>query len=89
MAHPHALDPEPSYLQPQAGLHTCGDLAPTMLRSFTEWGQVRAFCGVGCCYNLLTQEVYSKTMNFLGGNLGGIGARKDGGLTDQYVDKTV
>ncbi|XP_078583297.1 putative methyltransferase-like protein 25 [Branchiostoma floridae x Branchiostoma japonicum] len=37
------------------GLHTCGDLSPTMLRLFVTCPQATVLCSVGCCYNLLTE----------------------------------
>ncbi|XP_035663078.1 methyltransferase-like protein 25 [Branchiostoma floridae] len=37
------------------GLHTCGDLSPTMLRLFVTCPQAAVLCSVGCCYNLLTE----------------------------------
>ncbi|XP_003743280.1 protein RRNAD1-like [Galendromus occidentalis] len=33
------------------GLHTCGDLGPTMFRLFAESSQVKALVSVGCCYH--------------------------------------
>ncbi|XP_022669743.1 protein RRNAD1-like [Varroa destructor] len=33
------------------GLHTCGDLGPTMFRLFRESPQVKALVSVGCCYH--------------------------------------
>ncbi|XP_041465367.1 protein RRNAD1-like [Lytechinus variegatus] len=33
-----------------AGLHTCGDLAPTMLQVFSKCPQARALTSVSCCY---------------------------------------
>ncbi|XP_078612110.1 methyltransferase-like protein 25B [Branchiostoma floridae x Branchiostoma japonicum] len=36
------------------GLHTCGDLAPTMLRVFTRCNDIRALASVGCCYMKMT-----------------------------------
>eukprot|EP01122_Echinamoeba_exundans_P003507 TRINITY_DN13596_c0_g1_i1.p1 TRINITY_DN13596_c0_g1~~TRINITY_DN13596_c0_g1_i1.p1 ORF type:complete len:512 (-),score=57.15 TRINITY_DN13596_c0_g1_i1:474-2009(-) len=36
------------------GLHTCGDLAASMLRMFNASPQVDAVLNVGCCYNLMT-----------------------------------
>ncbi|OQR77660.1 exosome complex exonuclease RRP44-like [Tropilaelaps mercedesae] len=33
------------------GLHTCGDLGPTMFRLFRESSQVKALVSVGCCYH--------------------------------------
>ncbi len=32
------------------GLHTCGDLAPSMLRVFSESERVAGLASVGCCY---------------------------------------
>lgn len=37
------------------GLHTCGDLAPSMLKMFKE-SEAAIFVNVGCCYNLLTEH---------------------------------
>ncbi|KAG6519854.1 hypothetical protein ZIOFF_016882 [Zingiber officinale] len=39
-----------------AGLHACGDLSVNMLRTFVDCKQVRAIVGVGCCYNLLSED---------------------------------
>ncbi|CAH1273162.1 RRNAD1 [Branchiostoma lanceolatum] len=36
------------------GLHTCGDLAPTMLRVFTCCSDICALASVGCCYMKMT-----------------------------------
>ena len=36
------------------GLHTCGDLAPTLLRLFSQSSEVVAVALVGCCYMKLT-----------------------------------
>ncbi|XP_019643925.1 PREDICTED: protein RRNAD1-like [Branchiostoma belcheri] len=36
------------------GLHTCGDLAPTMLKVFTRCSDIRALASVGCCYMKMT-----------------------------------
>ncbi|KAG0720629.1 Protein RRNAD1 [Chionoecetes opilio] len=36
------------------GLHTCGDLAPTLLRIFTSMPACRALVSVGCCYMKLS-----------------------------------
>lgn len=37
------------------GLHTCGDLAVTILRLFCEVATIQTVCVVGCCYNHLTE----------------------------------
>ncbi|KAK3042583.1 hypothetical protein RJ639_000835 [Escallonia herrerae] len=39
-----------------AGLHACGDLSVTMLRTFLESPEVKAVVSIGCCYNLLSEE---------------------------------
>ncbi|XP_010537773.1 PREDICTED: methyltransferase-like protein 25 isoform X2 [Tarenaya hassleriana] len=39
-----------------AGLHACGDLSVTMLRTFVECKEVKAVVSVGCCYNLISEE---------------------------------
>ena len=36
------------------GLHTCGDLGPTMLRMFTSSPCIIGLVSVGCCYMKLT-----------------------------------
>eukprot|EP01102_Stenamoeba_stenopodia_P002519 TRINITY_DN12355_c0_g1_i2.p1 TRINITY_DN12355_c0_g1~~TRINITY_DN12355_c0_g1_i2.p1 ORF type:complete len:499 (-),score=109.62 TRINITY_DN12355_c0_g1_i2:25-1461(-) len=38
------------------GLHTCGDLAPTMLRLFVNCDVITTLISVGCCYNRLTEK---------------------------------
>ncbi|XP_078000519.1 putative methyltransferase-like protein 25 [Glandiceps talaboti] len=38
------------------GLHTCGDLAATILRLFSHDPSTKVLCSVGCCFNLLTEE---------------------------------
>ncbi|KAK7272681.1 hypothetical protein RJT34_29431 [Clitoria ternatea] len=39
-----------------AGLHACGDLSVTMLKTFLESKDVKAIVSLGCCYNLLSEE---------------------------------
>ncbi|KAK8698361.1 hypothetical protein V6N13_114483 [Hibiscus sabdariffa] len=39
-----------------AGLHVCGDLSVTMLKTLLECEEVRAVISIGCCYNLLSEE---------------------------------
>ncbi|XP_073058830.1 LOW QUALITY PROTEIN: uncharacterized protein [Primulina eburnea] len=39
-----------------AGLHACGDLSVTMLRSFIECKEVKSVVSIGCCYNLLSEK---------------------------------
>ncbi|KAL5736786.1 hypothetical protein ACOSQ2_031574 [Xanthoceras sorbifolium] len=39
-----------------AGLHACGDLSVTMLKTFSECKEVKAVVSIGCCYNLLSEE---------------------------------
>jgi hypothetical protein len=38
------------------GLHTCGNLASTSLRSFLSSPGCKFICNVGCCYNHLTED---------------------------------
>ena len=38
------------------GLHTCGDLAPSMMRIFLSNEKAQILCNVGCCYHLLNEE---------------------------------
>lgn len=39
-----------------SGLHTCGNLAPSCLRIYTENKQIVAVCNIGCCYHLLNEQ---------------------------------
>ena len=39
------------------GLHTCGNLATTSLRTFLTSPGCKFICNVGCCYNHLTEDV--------------------------------
>ncbi|XP_037032231.1 methyltransferase-like protein 25 [Bradysia coprophila] len=39
-----------------SGLHTCGNLASSCLRIFTENKDLNVLCNVGCCYHLLGEE---------------------------------
>ncbi|KAI5072705.1 hypothetical protein GOP47_0012811 [Adiantum capillus-veneris] len=39
-----------------AGLHACGDLSATMLKTYVMCEEVRAVVTVGCCYNLLSEN---------------------------------
>lgn len=39
-----------------SGLHTCGNLAPSCLRIFSENDQISAVCNIGCCYHLMTEQ---------------------------------
>lgn len=36
------------------GLHTCGDLAPTIIRFFTDIEEIIGIYNLGCCYNRLS-----------------------------------
>ncbi|XP_030965546.1 protein RRNAD1 isoform X2 [Quercus lobata] len=44
-----------------AGLHACGDLSVTMLKTFLDCKEVKAIVSIGCCYNLLSEEGIVKT----------------------------
>ena len=39
-----------------SGLHTCGDLAPTMIRLYIENEACKVICSVGCCYHFIYEE---------------------------------
>lgn len=39
-----------------SGLHTCGNLAPSCLRIFSENNQIIGICNIGCCYHLLSEQ---------------------------------
>ena len=39
-----------------SGLHTCGNLAASMLQLFSTSGATVVMCNVGCCYHLLEEE---------------------------------
>ncbi|KAL8461996.1 hypothetical protein ACS0TY_033179 [Phlomoides rotata] len=49
-----------------AGLHACGDLSVTMLRTFMECDEVKAVVSIGCCYNLLSEGGSNETDNQCG-----------------------
>lgn len=38
------------------GLHTCGNLAPTCLKIFSEDTSIKSLSNVGCCYHLLSEK---------------------------------
>ncbi|XP_054815979.1 uncharacterized protein LOC129315874 isoform X2 [Prosopis cineraria] len=42
-----------------AGLHACGDLSVTMLKTFLECKEITAVVSIGCCYNLLSEERFT------------------------------
>ncbi|XXG74640.1 hypothetical protein AAC387_Pa07g3311 [Persea americana] len=44
-----------------AGLHACGDLSVTMLRTFLDCKEVKALVSIGCCYNLLSEQCSEDT----------------------------
>ncbi|XP_077244613.1 S-adenosyl-L-methionine-dependent methyltransferases superfamily protein isoform X2 [Tasmannia lanceolata] len=44
-----------------AGLHACGDLSVTMIRTFLDCKEVKALVSIGCCYNLLPEECSGNT----------------------------
>ncbi|XP_049616570.1 probable methyltransferase-like protein 25 [Syngnathus scovelli] len=52
------------------GLHTCGDLAPSMLRMFVAKAELLAVCSVGCCYNKLSEEFEADTQERSNGAFG-------------------
>lgn len=42
-----------------SGLHTCGNLAASCLRIFTDNLDINSCCNIGCCYHLLQEEFVS------------------------------
>ncbi|XP_014666313.1 PREDICTED: protein RRNAD1-like [Priapulus caudatus] len=40
------------------GLHTCGDLGPTILKLFTKSDHIKAIVSVGCCYMKIANTGY-------------------------------
>lgn len=57
------------------GLHTCGSLAPSMLRLFIQDDAVRALCGVGCCYQLMQERFLDESGYWQGPHCGMQGSR--------------
>ena len=49
------------------GLHTCGDLAPTLLRVFAESATVVGVVSVGCCFMKLSCDG-ERDVGFLDGD---------------------
>ena len=45
------------------GLHTCGDLASSMLELFVTNRDIKSLCSVGCCYHLLSEEFDEEELN--------------------------
>ena len=45
------------------GLHTCGDLASSMLELFVTNSDIKSLCSVGCCYHLLLEEFDEEELN--------------------------
>ena len=45
------------------GLHTCGDLASSMLELFVTNPDIKSLCSVGCCYHLLSEEFGEEELN--------------------------
>ena len=43
------------------GLHTCGDLAASLLKLFVVCGEIGCCVLVGCCYHKITQEAEEGT----------------------------
>ncbi|CAM8923427.1 unnamed protein product [Rhodiola kirilowii] len=67
----HFSNPEEATLQQRdikaeaslvlTGLHACGDLSVTMLKSFSECEDIKSVVSLGCCYNLLSEEVLTNS----------------------------
>lgn len=43
------------------GLHTCGDLGPTIVKLYSEMPDARALLSVGCCYMKLTEATFPQS----------------------------
>ena len=54
LGHVTSDQPEPTRKYLLVGLHTCGDLAPTILRLFAKSDSVVGVVSVGCCYMKVT-----------------------------------
>lgn len=46
------------------GLHTCGDLASTILKLYVNMPLCKALINVGCCYHLLTENGNNVNVGF-------------------------
>ena len=42
------------------GLHTCGDLGPTLIRNFVNVPEIKFILAIGCCYMKMNFEPYYK-----------------------------
>lgn len=49
-----------------AGLHACGDLSVTMIKTFLECKEVKALISIGCCYNLLSEHCNDNKLDCYG-----------------------
>ncbi|CAO1303294.1 unnamed protein product [Diamesa serratosioi] len=45
------------------GLHTCGNLTPSMLKLFVKNNQIKSIFNVGCCPNLMTEQFENDQSN--------------------------
>lgn len=41
------------------GLHTCGDLGPTLIRNFVHVPEIKFLLGIGCCYMKMDLDKFS------------------------------
>ncbi|KAL7088263.1 hypothetical protein ACP275_13G117100 [Erythranthe tilingii] len=87
-----------------AGLHACGDLSVTMLRSFMECNAVKAVVSIGCCYNLLSEDGNKEADNqcgfplsagaksaslYLGKNARDLACQRDGEIWEKLMASTI
>lgn len=47
------------------GLHTCGNLAATCLKLFSNNDDIKAVCNVGCCYHLIEEKFCTNPFSFI------------------------
>lgn len=46
------------------GLHTCGDLGPTLIRNFVLVPEIRFILAIGCCYMKMNIDPYLPLFNY-------------------------
>ena len=49
------------------GLHTCGDLGPTLIRNFAHVPEIKFLLAIGCCYMKMDLNKWSANMILLSG----------------------
>ena len=51
------------------GLHTCGDLGPTLIRNFVHVPEIKFLLGIGCCYMKMDLDKFSASSLFFADKL--------------------